>query len=161
MATRRVKEFLDGNKIKYAMISHSPAYTAQEVAASVHVPGRQLAKTVIVKLDGRLAMAIVPATHEVDMSRLRAASGATFVELADKSEFVDRFEGCQLGTMPPFGNLFGMDTYVEQDMAKLEHIAFNAGTHTEAIVIPFADYRRLAHPMLAHIATTSVPLAMN
>ena len=116
-------------------------------------------KTVIVKLDGRLAMAVVPATHEVDMSRLRTASGATFVELADTSEFIDHLEGCQLGTMPPFGNLFGMETYLEQDMAKQEHIAFNAGTHTEAIIIPFAEYRRLAHPMLAHIATTNIAVA--
>ena len=159
MATRRIKEFLDGNKVKYTMVSHSPAYSAQEVAASVHIPGRQLAKTVIVKLDGRLAMAVVPATQEVDMIHLRSAAGATFAEVADTSEFVDRFEGCQLGTMPPFGNLFGMETYLEQDMAKQEFIAFNAGTHTEAIVIPFADYRRLAHPMLAHIAMAHAAMA--
>ncbi len=153
MATRRIKEFLEGNKVKYVLVSHSPAYSSQEVAASVHMPGKQLAKTVIVKLDGRLAMAVVPATRDVEMSHLRRASGVTFAELAATSDFVERFEGCQLGSMPPFGNLFGMETYVEKDLAKEEYIAFNAGTHTDAIIMPFVDYRRLAKPKLEQIAT--------
>src|SRR5688500_16753947 len=110
MATRRTREFLDGNKVKYAVISHSPAYTAQEVAASAHIPGKDLAKTVIVTIDGRLAMAVVPASREVDMVLLRSAADARRAGLAEEAEFADRFEGCQLGAMPPFGNLFGIET---------------------------------------------------
>ena len=154
MATRRIREFLDGNKVKYVVICHSPAYTAAEVAASAHIPGRDLAKTVIVDIDGTLAMAVVPASREVDMAVLRAAAGASRVGLAEEADFAHRFEGCKLGAMPPFGNVFGMDTYVDRDLAKEEYIAFNAGTHTDLIAMKFNDYRRVAHPKLARIATT-------
>ena len=154
MATRRIQEFLDGNKVKYAVISHSPAYTAAEVAASAHIPGKDLAKTVIVDIDGTLAMAVVPASREVDMAALRAAAGASRVGLAEEADFAHRFEGCKLGAMPPFGNVFGMDTYVDRDLAKEEWIAFNAGTHTDLIALKFSDYRRVAHPKLARIGTT-------
>lgn len=159
MAMRRIKEFLDGNKVEYSVISHPPAYTAQEVAASAHIPGRDLAKTVIVQVDGTLAMAVVPASREVDMVLLRKAAGAQRVGLADKSEFATRFEGCKLGTMPPFGNLFGMGTYMDRELAKEEYIAFNAGTHTDVIAMRFNDYRRVAHPKLVHIAAAPAVLA--
>ena len=156
MATRRIKEFLDGNKVKYVVISHSPAYTAQEVAASAHVPGKRVAKTVIVDIDGKLAMAVVPADHGVEMGLLRSAADASFVGLADESQFVDRFEGCKLGAMPPLGSLFGMDTFVDKDLTHEEFISFNAGTHTEIIAMRFNDFRKLAHPKIAHISTTSM-----
>lgn len=152
MATRRTLEFLDGNKIKYALIRHSPAYTAQEVAASAHVPGRDLAKTVVVTIGGRLALAVVSANRLIDMNELRRAAGAQFVGLAEEADFVDRFEGCQLGAMPPFGNLFGMETYVDDALADEEMIAFNAGTHADVIVMRFEDFRRLVHPKMMRIA---------
>lgn len=152
MATRRIIEFLDGNNIKYVMTTHSPAYTAQEVAAAAHVPGRQFAKAVVVRVDGELAMAVVPATCNVDTFALRSAIGARSVEIVDRPVLAERFEGCQLGAMPPFGNLFGMHTYVERDIAKCDDIAFNAGTHSNLIWMRFDDYRRLVHPKLVHIA---------
>jgi Ala-tRNA(Pro) deacylase len=152
MATRRIREFLDGSKVKYVVISHSPAYTAQEVAASTHIPGRRVAKTVIVNLDGKLAMAVVPASHGVEMDLLRSISGARHACLADKAEFADRFEGCQVGSMPPFGNLFGMETFVDKDLACEEFICFNAGTHTDLIALEFHDYRKLVNPRLAHLS---------
>ena len=160
MATRRTREFLDGNKIKYALISHSPAHTAQEVAASVHIPGRDVAKVVVVIVDGKLAMAVVPASKQVDMELLRSAAGAQFVELAGEPDFANRFEGCQLGTMPPFGNLFGMETYVDKELAKEEYIAFNAGSHTDVIALRFADFRRLVHPKLLKIAASFEPTSV-
>lgn len=159
MATRRIREFLDGNNAKYSVISHSPAYTAQEVAASVHIPGRSLAKAVIVDIDGRLAMAVVPASRDVDMNRLRKAVGGLRVQLADKQDFASRFEGCQLGTVPPFGNVFGMETYMDRELTKEEHIAFNAGTHTDVIVMEFNVYLQLAHPKLVEIAVEPIQLA--
>jgi Ala-tRNA(Pro) deacylase len=157
MATRRTREFLDGNRIQYAVISHSPAYTAQEVAASAHIPGRDVAKVVIVTVDGRLAMAVVPASRQVEMGLLRLAASAGYTALADESDFAGRFEGCQLGAMPPFGNLFGMETFVERDLAREQYIAFNAGSHTDVIAMRFADFRRLAHPVLARISTEAAP----
>jgi Ala-tRNA(Pro) deacylase len=152
MATRRIIEFLNGNNIKYVMTTHSPAYTAQEVAAAAHVPGRQFAKAVIVRIDGELAMAVVPATCKVDTFALRSALGAEFVEVVDKPVIAERFEGCQLGAMPPLGNLFGMQTYVDREIAKSDDIAFNAGTHSDVVWMRFDDYRRLVHPKLLHIA---------
>lgn len=157
MATRRTREFLDGNKVRYALITHSPAFTAQEVAASAHIPGKDLAKTVIVLIDGELAMAVVPASRAVDTALLRSAADAQFVEIADEVDFAGRFEGCQLGAMPPFGNLFGMETFVDRELAKEEYIAFNAGSHTDVIAMRFADFRRLAHPRLALIAAEAAP----
>ena len=152
MATRRIREFLDGNKVKYVLIGHSKAYTAQEVAQSAHVPGQYLAKVVVVKLDGRLTLAVVPAPCEVDLERLCEAAGAAGAELATEAEFADRFEGCHLGAVPPFGSLFGMDTYADRALARDECVAFNAGTHTDVVVTSFADWCRLAHPKLAPIA---------
>jgi Ala-tRNA(Pro) deacylase len=151
MTTRRIQEFLDDNAAKYLAIHHSPAYTAQEVAASAHIPGRGMAKTVVVKIDGRLALAVVPAMQHVDMTRVRDASGADQAELAGEEDFRDRFEGCELGAMPPFGNLFDMETFVDQTFAGQEKIAFNAGSHTDVIAMPFDDYARLVHPHLAKL----------
>ena len=160
MATRRTREFLDGNNVRYVMIHHSPAYTAPEVAASVHVPGRQLAKTVIVWIDGRIAMAVVPATRDVDFDLLRLAAGARDCRLAEEAEFADRFEGCQLGAVPPFGNLFGMETHVARALTDQPYVAFNAGTHTDVIVMEFEDYRRLVRPKLAEIDTDAAELKL-
>ncbi|HEY2586865.1 MAG TPA: YbaK/EbsC family protein [Tepidisphaeraceae bacterium] len=159
MATRRIQEFLDGNKVRYVLISHSPAYTASQVAESVHIPGRSLAKVVVVVVEGRLAMAVVPATCEVDMSRLQVVTGSAGVRLADEAEFAHRFEGCQVGAEPPFGNLFGMETYVEGTLANEPCITFNAGTHTDVIVMDFVDFQRLARPILARIDMAPVDTA--
>ena len=156
MAIRRIKEFLDGNKVKYVVITHSPAYTAQEVAASAHIPGKYLAKTVIVELDGKLAMAVVPADHGVELELLRSAAGAQSAGLADESQFFDRFEGCKLGAMPPLGALFGIETYVDRELARQEYISFNAGTHTDVIAMRFNDFRKLAKPNIAHLTCETV-----
>jgi Ala-tRNA(Pro) deacylase len=153
MPVRELRRFLDENGVKYVSIAHSPAFTAQEVAASAHVPGRELAKTVMVKLDGELSLAVLPASCRVDFDDLRTASGASHAALADEAEFRDRFPGCELGAMPPFGNLYGMRTYVADSLADDEEIAFNAGSHTELIRLAYADFERLVRPSLLHFAT--------
>ena len=147
MPIESLRAFLDRNRIKYVVISHSPAHTAQEIAASAHIPGRAMAKTVIVKLDGRLAMAVLPASEMVDLELLADAAFAQRAELADEAEFAGRFPDCQLGAMPPFGNLFGMETFVSPHLAEDEQICFNAGTHEELIRMPYSDYARLAAPV--------------
>lgn len=146
MPTATLTEFLDRQGVKYVTISHSPAYTAQEVAASAHVPGREMAKAVVAKLDGKPAMVVLPAGEKVDLERLRASAGAQEVALATEQEFAGLFPGCELGAMPPFGNLYGLDTYVTPSLADDEEIAFNAGTHTELIRMPYRDFERVVHP---------------
>ncbi|MCU0612231.1 MAG: YbaK/EbsC family protein [Candidatus Eisenbacteria bacterium] len=152
MPTGRVKEFLNAQGVRYISIHHSPAYTAQEVAASAHVPGKELAKTVMVKLDGRMAMAVLPASYKVDFGALAAAAGVSKAELATEAEFKDLFPECELGAMPPFGNLYGMEVYAAKRLAEDAEIAFNAGTHRELIRLRYEDFSRLVHPRLVSFA---------
>jgi len=146
MPVKRLKEFLDSNNIKYVSISHSPAYTAQAIAASAHVSGKELAKTVIIKVDGKTAMAVLPASYQVDFDKMKEATGAGSVELATESEFKDLFPECEVGAMPPFGNLYEMDVFVAAKLAEDEEIAFNAGSHTELIRLAYKDFERLVKP---------------
>ncbi len=146
MPVRKLREFLNAERVKYVSISHSPAFTAQEIAASAHVPGREMAKTVVVKSDGELVLCVLPASCQIDFAQLRQTLGARSVELADESEFENRFPGCELGAMPPFGNLYGMRTYVADSLCDDAEIAFNAGSHTELIQLRFADFERLVKP---------------
>ena len=146
MPDTRLKEFLDKEHVKYVTIDHSPAFTAQEIAAAAHVPGKQLAKTVIVKVDGNLAMIVLPASDQVRLANLRETLGAKKVELADENEFKKAFPDCETGAMPPFGNLYGMSVFVSQVLREDAEIAFNAGSHSELIRLTYADYERLVHP---------------
>ena len=152
MPVKRLKDYLDKAGVKYLTISHSRAYTAQEVAASAHIPGIELAKSVIIKIDGTFAMAVLPASEKVDMETLRRAMDADRVELASEAEFMDLFPDCDLGAMPPFGNLFGMKVYVAPDLVGDETIAFNAGTHTELIKMSYEDFNQLVEPIMLEFA---------
>ncbi|HVO79903.1 MAG TPA: YbaK/EbsC family protein [Terriglobales bacterium] len=152
MALIRLREYLDSHNVKYVVISHSLAYTAQGVAALTHIPGKELAKTVIVKMDGTLAMAVVPASCQVDLARLKAVVGAQTVELALESEFKDRFPDCETGAMPPFGNLYGMDVFVDESLSQDKEIAFNAGSHRELVRMAWADVERLVVPRVIKLA---------
>jgi Ala-tRNA(Pro) deacylase len=146
MVSHTLKKFLDDNRVRYITVHHSPAFTAQEIAASAHISGYELAKTVIIKVDGKMAMAVVPAPQHVDMLHLEDLIGASKVELATEVEFKQRFPECELGAMPPFGTLYGMDVYVADRLADDEYIAFNAGTHTELVRMRYRDFDRLANP---------------
>ncbi|HEX5831712.1 MAG TPA: YbaK/EbsC family protein [Gemmatimonadaceae bacterium] len=146
MPTAKLTELLDREGIRYATILHSPAYTAQEVAASAHVPGKAMAKTVVAKLDGKPALVVLPAREKVNLEQLRASTGAREAELATEQEFATLFPECELGAMPPFGNLYGLDTYVTTSLAVDDEIAFNAGSHTELVRMPYRDFERIVHP---------------
>ena len=148
MPAKQLKEFLDQNNVKYVSIVHSQAYTAQEVAASAHVPGKAMAKVVIVDLDGQMAMAVLPANRKVVLQDLRDITGGDQVRFASESQFKDRFPGCEIGAMPPFGNLYDMQVYAAESLAENEEIAFNAGSHTEIIKMRFEDFEQLVHPMV-------------
>ncbi len=153
MPAKKLKEFLDSNQVKYVTISHSPAFTAQEIAATAHIPGRELAKTVVAKADDRMVMAVVPASYQVVLDLLREATGAEHVALAEEQEFRDRFAQCEVGAMPPFGNLYGMEVFVSESLAEDEEIAFNAGSHTELIKLAYRDFERLVQPKVVKLAS--------
>jgi Ala-tRNA(Pro) deacylase len=148
MPVKKLKGYLDEHGVRYVLISHSPAFTAQEIAAAAHIPGIELAKTVMVKLDGEMALTVLPASHRIEFDLLRGATGSEAVELATEEEFRDRFPDCEVGAMPPFGNLYGMRTFVAEGLIDDEQIAFNAGSHTELIRLPYDDFRRLAEPVV-------------
>lgn len=147
MPLRKLTELLDRNHVHYTVIKHVPAYTAPKTAESAHVAGREFAKAVVLKIDGRLAMAVLPATESVHTQSLRKAVGARDVAIAAEGEFETRFPDCQVGAMPPFGNLFGMETFVSPQLAQDEQICFNAGTHDELIRMSYTDFARLAQPV--------------
>lgn len=151
MPLSKLRKFLDSHHIKYLVISHSLAYTAQGIAALTHVPGKKLAKTVIVKIDGILAMAVVPASLHVDLDRLRSLTGARTVEIASEREFKDAFPDCETGAMPPFGNLYDMAVYADASLAENEEIIFSAGTHRELVRMNWLDMVRLVNPLVANL----------
>ena len=149
MPAKKLKDFLDAKKAKYVAVTHAPAYTAQEIAALTHIPGKNLAKTVVVKLDGKMAMAVLPASRAVDFELLKKASGAAKAELASEDEFRDIFPECELGAMPPFGNLYDMPVYVDERLSEDEAIAFNAGSHKELFRMTYKDFEALVKPTVA------------
>ena len=148
MPMRKLRDYLDRNRIDYSVVAHKKAYTAQEVAETSHIPGHEIAKTVIVKIDGTMAMAVLPASEVIDLELLEEMTGAMMVELADEGEFSVYFKDCETGAMPPFGNLFGMKVYVDPELALDKTIAFNAGNHTELIRMKYLDFERLVEPIM-------------
>jgi Ala-tRNA(Pro) deacylase len=153
----KLRELLEHEKVPYSVHSHPEAYTALEIAALEHVKGRMLAKVVIVKTGvGELVMVVLPADRRVDFRKVAAVLGTEELRLAQESEFRDTFPACDVGAMPPFGNLFGVPVLVDELLAENEEIVFNAGTHTLTAKLRFADLRRLVQP---RIASLSVPIA--
>ena len=152
MPAKRLKEFLDANHIAYTTISHSAAYTAQGIAALAHIPGKEMAKTVILHVDGAFAMAVLPASQHVEMRELRRVMGAKHVRLAKEEEFKELFPGCELGAMPPFGNLYDLPVFVDDILTQDKEIAFNAGSHSELVRMSYADFERLVKPKVVSFA---------
>ena len=152
MAVSKLIEYLNSNQVKYVTISHSQAFTAPEIAASAHIKGKELAKTVIVRIEGKLAMAVMPASEKVVFGMLEQAIGGGKVQLATEQEFRGLFLDCEVGAMPPFGNLYGIDVYVAASLADDEEIAFNACCHTKLIKMAYKDFERLVQPKVMHFA---------
>jgi Ala-tRNA(Pro) deacylase len=157
MQIQALKDYLDRMGVKYITINHSLAYTSQQIVATTHIRGQELAKTVIVKLDGTMAMVVLPASFKVDLELVRRAAGADFAALAGEYEFQDLFADCEAGAMSPFGNLYGMVVYVEEKLIWDEEIAFNAGTHMKLIRMAYKDYARLVKPEVGRFTTNRVP----
>lgn len=152
MPLTSLRQYLDKHNIRYTVISHSPAYTAQGTVALAHIPGKEMAKTVMVKLDSKLVMTVLPASFRVDLGLLKKATGATLAELASEDEFKGRFPECETGAMPPFGNIYGFDVIVDESLTRDEEIAFNACSHRELIRLAWNDFAKLVSPKVMRIA---------
>lgn len=157
MPATKLKKFLDDNHIRYVSIKHSPAYTAQEIAASAHISGREVAKTVMVQLGDKMAMAVLRATDRLDLDRLRQVAGMGKASLAGEDHFARMFPDCEPGAMPPFGNLYDLPVYADRALTMDEQIAFNAGSHAELIQMAYADFQHLVRPRVADLSRR-VPL---
>ena len=149
MPVNKLKKFLDSHDVKYDSISHSPAYSAQAIAESAHIPGKDLAKTVIVRIDDEFAMAVLPASCRVHLGHLKVAASASHVELATEIEVENLFPDCERGAMPPFGNLYDLDVYVAEELTEDEEIAFSAGSHSELIRLSYKDFDNLVTPKVS------------
>ena len=152
MPCEKLLDFMNESGVDYEFIDHPRAYAAEDVARKAGVDGHSFVKTVLVRLDGLMAMALVPASFKVNFNLLREAAGASSIVLALEHEFEERFPDCSLGAMPPFGNLYGMDVYADGSLTDEETIAFNAGTHREVITMTWDDYEALVAPHLARFA---------
>ena len=153
MPAKKLKEYLDAQGVPYTSLEHSAAYTAQETAASAHITGKEFAKTVIVDLDGKIGMAVLPANRKVVLQDLRDVTGSDRVKFVSEAVFQQRFPDCEPGAMPPFGNLYGMDVYAAESLSEHEEIAFSAGSHTEIIRMAYRDFERLVHPKIMSFTT--------
>jgi Ala-tRNA(Pro) deacylase len=142
----RIREYLDSQNVPYEWLPHPQAFTAQEVAHSLHISGKRLAKTVIVDADGRTVMAVLPASHRLLMPELKAALEARHLMMLPEGELAKIFPECDLGALPPFGNLYGIDVWVDRAITDQGEIVFNAGTHVDAVRMKYADYAQLAKP---------------
>lgn len=140
--------FLDENKIEYTRHSHPTAYTAREVASVEHVPAHKVAKTVVFFSENGYGMAVLPADSMVDLQGLRSVLGVARLRLATESELGDLFPDCELGAMPPFGNLFELPVFVDGELTSEQRIAFNAGTHRDVVHMQYRDFERLVKPKI-------------
>jgi Ala-tRNA(Pro) deacylase len=152
MPLTRLEKYLNLEHVNYKRIVHSRAYTAQKTAAYSHISGNEIAKTVMVKVDGKLCMVVIPASFQVDLRELQRATGARNVRLATETEFKDAFTDCEVGAQPPFGNLYNMEVFVAEKLTEDTTIAFNACNHAELIQMTYKDYQRLVHPTVLKLS---------
>jgi Ala-tRNA(Pro) deacylase len=148
---KKLKELFDEGKISYEVYNHPLAYTAQEIAERQHFSGKEMAKVVILKVDGGLIMAVVTASQKVHLNTVKANLAAHEVRLATEDEFISKFPDCEIGSMPPFGNLFGLPVCVDPAVEKDESIYFNAGNHVQTVKLRYKDFEKLVKPRVVHL----------
>lgn len=148
----KLTEFFNENGVSFQEKPHPKAYTMQEVAAALGIPGRQVAKVVIVRADDKLVMLVVPAPYRINFARLGTVLNAKKVSLSSESEFADRFPDCAPGAMPPFGHFYELSTYVDRSVTEEPFIYFRVGTHNESFMLSYPDYAKLAQPAVEEFA---------
>jgi Ala-tRNA(Pro) deacylase len=146
---QRLQSYLDSHKIPYQVVNHSIAYSAREAADSLHIPANIFAKVVVIKAEGRYLMAVLPSTWKVDLKRLEEVLECPYVRLATEDELAILFPDCEIGSMPPFGNLYGTPVYVDATLTQDEEIVFDAGSHVGAIKMRYKDFADLVRPQVA------------
>jgi Ala-tRNA(Pro) deacylase len=146
----KLQGYLDEHRVRYHVLKHHETYTAREIAEALHVPGKELAKVVMVRTNGKFLMAVLPSNHMIHLKTLAQAAGVEHAILAEETEFAGLFPDCEVGAMPPFGNLYNVPVYVDQSLTQDEEIVFEAGTHREAIKMAFRDYQRLVQPKVVN-----------
>ena len=151
----RLEVYLREHQVPYQLQHHTQAFSAQKIAASEHIPGKMVAKTVIVRADDHMIALVLPSTYLVDLKKIQTALGAREIRLAHEAEFVATFPDCEVGTMPPFGNLYGIPVYVEKRLSEEETMVFPVGTYTETMSLNYADFERLVHPTVVAFALTA------
>ena len=143
---RKLKDYLEKNQVRYEEGYHERVYTSQEIAAAMHVPGRELAKVVMVKVDGKMVMLVLPASYQVETKKLKKTLQCKKIAIAKEKDFEELFPDCEIGAMPPFGNLYDLEVWVDQVLTGDEFIVFRAGSHVETLKIRYNDYARLVNP---------------
>jgi len=147
----KLKSFLDGQKVRYHVLAHHERFTASEIAEELHVPGHMMAKVVVIIADGHRMIVALDANRRVDLEAVREAIGAHSVGLATEEEIRDQFPDCEVGAMPPFGNLYDVPVVVDEALTNDRNIVFEAGNHHEAIKLAYADFDRLVKPQVAAV----------
>lgn len=153
----QLEAYLREHQVPYDVEQHVTAFTAQELAQAEHIPGKTVAKVVVVRVGGQLTMFVLPATTILDFHRIGQVAGTSDVKLAGEEELARAFPDCEIGAMPPFGMLYGMPVYVDERLAEDDSIVFPAGTHSTAIRVRYADFERLVSP---HVADVGRPRAV-
>jgi Ala-tRNA(Pro) deacylase len=150
---KRLQDYLDQHGVRYDLLQHREAFTSQEIAAASHISGRDIAKVVVVKRGGQLAMAVLPAACKVGVERLARVLGTADATVAREQEFASLFADCDTGAMPPFGNLYGLEVFVDDELASRQRIIFQAGNHHELVSIAYSDYERLVQPRVTELCS--------
>jgi Ala-tRNA(Pro) deacylase len=149
---RDLKRLLDENHVDYEVHAHPRAFTAKETAAADHVPPSEMAKVLVLRGQDRFLMAVLPASHVLDLDRLREAVGDAELRLASEREFVDVFPTCEPGAIPPFGQLFDMPVWVDDSLGRERETVFNGGNHNETVHLAYKDFVRLAKPQFGEFS---------
>lgn len=155
MIPNKLTYFLDSNRVRYITMNHSPAFTSQEIAELTHTPGKSIAKSVLVFVDGNMAMAVLPGSYKINFTKLKEALGAREVRLAHEQEFKDKFPDCEIGAMPPFGNLYNIPVYVSKSLSEDYEITFNACSHRQIIKMSYRDFSKLVEPIILEFSYLS------
>lgn len=148
----KIQPYLEENKVEFELLRHRPDFTAPETAQDTHTPGREFAKSVLMRIDGEFVLVVLPANQRVDVQKLEHALGARSVQLADEDDLRRLFPDSEVGAEPPFGNLYGVPVYLDPTFEGHEHVTFNAGRHDEAIRMRYRDFVRLVHPRILTVA---------
>jgi Ala-tRNA(Pro) deacylase len=145
-----LQSYLDEMGVHYRASKHEDAFTAQDLAAAEHIPGRKVIKPVVVRADGEFVMCALPASYKIDLGELRQQLQCEEVQLADENALQEIFGDCELGAAPPIGRLYGLPTLMDESLFADDRVTFQAGTHCDAVTMTLADYRRVAQPEVAY-----------